>query len=41
MRINVMGLKSTMGAPKAPRAINGPDYEAPNASLGRDRNVVC
>lgn len=36
-----MGLSPHMSAPKAPRAINGPDYEPVNASIDKDRNVVC
>lgn len=34
-----MGLSPFMSAPKAPRAINGPDQEPVNASFDKNRNV--
>lgn len=36
-----MSLSPFMGQPKVARVINGPDYEPENASLDKDRNVVC
>lgn len=33
-----MGLSPHMSAPNAPRAINGPDQEPVNASIGKNRN---
>lgn len=36
-----MGLSPYRSAPNAPRAINGPDYEKENESLGKNRNTAC
>lgn len=36
-----MGMKATMGAPKTPRAINGPDMEPVNQFANQSRNVPC
>lgn len=39
LRRMIMGLSATMGAPNAPRAINGPDQERVNSSFDKSRNV--
>ncbi len=36
-----MGLSPYKSAPNVARVINGADYEPENASLDKDRNVVC